>query len=405
MRNFIVVGIVLFTTAFACGGDWPGYLGPQHNGASAETGLLRAWAKDGPKKLWEKNVGSGWSGVAAAGNQLILFHRIGDEEIVECLVASSGKTIWKQSLPTGYVDDFNFDDGPRGTPAISGGLVYVLGAEGRLACLKLADGSKVWEQKLAEAYPFRKGYFGVGTSPLVVDGRLFVNVGGKGAGVVAFDAKSGNELWKATDHKAGYSSPTVATLDGKKRIVFLTRDGLLVLDPENGKVIHDRPFRARIDASVNAATPLVQGNQVFVTSSYNTGALLLEAGAGGFKEIWKNDESLSCHYNTPVPAEKHLFGIHGRQEYGADLRCVEWATGNVVWEKKRFGCAGLIAVDGLIVAAVETGEIVLLEANAKEYRELGRVQALGEKMRAAPALSDGRLFIRDTKKLAAFAVK
>lgn len=405
MRCFAILLLLTVVQAISFGADWPQFLGPNRDGTSSESNLARSWPNNGPKKLWERSAGSGWSGIAVAGDQLILFHRVGDEEIVECLAASSGKPVWKSAAPTGYVDDFNFDDGPRATPAISGNWVFTLGAEGRLICLRLTNGEKIWERKLAEDYPFRKGYFGVATSPLVAEGRVFVNAGSKGAGIVAFDAATGRELWKATDHKAGYSSPTMARIDGKQRLICLTRDGLLILDPNNGSVVHERPFRARIDASVNAAAPLVHGDRIFVSASYNTGALLVAAAKDGWSDVWKNDRSLSCHYNTPVRSGEHLFGIHGRQEYGASLRCVEWATGDVAWEKKRFGCASLILADGLLIALVETGEIVLIEANAKEYRELGRFQALGDKLRAAPALADGRLFVRDTKKLAAFTVK
>jgi outer membrane protein assembly factor BamB len=230
-------------------------------------------------------------------------------------------------------------------------------------------------------------------------------VGGKGAGIVAFDRKTGKEQWKATSDEASYSSPTVANFSGKRRLVFFTREGLVVLEPADGKVVHQLHWRARIAASVNAATPLVSDDHVFISASYATGAMLLHAGADGWKEVWSNDQSLSNHYNTGVLHQGNLFGIHGRQEYGADLRCVEWKTGKVRWSKERFGCSSLILADGLLIAAVDTGELVLLDADAERYREKGRFQALEKPVRAMPALSDGRLFVRDGKQLAAWNVK
>ena len=271
--------------------------------------------------------------------------------------------------------------------------------------MTLDDGKRLWDRDLSNDYPSKKGYFGVGTSPLVDAERVYVNVGSKGAGVVAFDRKTGKELWKSSDDGASYSSPVLAKLGGKSQLIVFTRAGLLVLEPDSGKFVHSMPFRARIDASVNAATPLVDGNRVFLTSSYNTGAILLEAGKDDWKTVWKNDDSLSCHYNTPVKVGDFLYGIHGRQEAGGELRCVEWATGKVRWTKEGFGCASLIAADGMLIAAAESGDLVTFDANAEKYHETNRVSALAKPVRGGPALSDGRLFVRDGKHLVVWQVK
>ena len=207
---------ILAMASLAAGADWPQFLGPTRNGHSSETGLLREWPKDGLTKAWERKVGAGFSGPAVAGGKLILFHRVGDDEVVECLDAKTGKEQWKHAAPTGYIDDFRFDEGSRATPIIAAEHVYTLGAEGRLTCLGFKTGNKVWSRDLATDYPFRKSYFGVGTSPLVDGDRVFVNVGSKGAGVVAFDRKTGKELWKATNDRASYSTPTVAEIRGKR---------------------------------------------------------------------------------------------------------------------------------------------------------------------------------------------
>ncbi len=403
--NRIGVLVILILPTITRAADWPQFLGPSRDGHSAETGLLHEWPKDGPPKAWECDAGPGFSGPAIAGGKLILFHRAGDDEVVECLDAKTGKKLWKHSNPTGYVDDLGKGDGPRATPVITGERVYTLGAEGRLQCLEFADGKKVWERDLAADYPFRKGYFGVASSPLVDGDRIFINIGSKRAGVVAFDCKTGKEVWKASNDRASYSTPAVAEIAGKRVLLFFTREGLLVLDPKDGAVIHKRQFRARIDASVNAATPLVFGDQVFLSASYQTGALLLDGN--GWKDIWKSDEVLSNHYNTSVKVGDYLYGVHGREEAGGELRCVEWKTGKVDWTKPGFGCAHLIAADGMLIAAVESGELVLLEATPKAYTERGRFAALDKPRHAvaAPALADGLLFVRNDKKLAAWKLR
>jgi outer membrane protein assembly factor BamB len=188
------------TTSFAA--DWPQFLGPERNSTSTETGLLQSWAEKGPPILWQREVGEGYSAPVLAGERLILFHRVGNEEIVECLNAADGKEKWKHGEATNYSDPLGKGDGPRSTPSIAGDRVYTLSPGGRLLCLNLNDGKKVWQRELLKDYNVPASYFGVGTSPILEAGRLLVNVGGRGAGIVAFDKDSGKEAWKATEDGA-----------------------------------------------------------------------------------------------------------------------------------------------------------------------------------------------------------
>jgi outer membrane protein assembly factor BamB len=380
------------------GADWPQHLGPQRDNVSPETGLARAWPKDGPKAIWDKKAGAGWSGPVVAGERAILFHRIDNDEIVDCVEAATGKTIWRQSYKTRYVDDFGFDSGPRATPLIADGKVFTLGAEGELTAFDLAKGDVLWQKNLNKEYNPPKGFFGVATSPILATGKLIINVGAKGAGVVAFDPKNGKEIWKASDHGVSYSSPVAAKINGEELAIFFTRQGLLALTADKGEVRYEHPWRPRLNASVNAATPIVAGNRIFLTASYSLGAILLEAVKEGVNQVWSNDTSLSCHFNTPVLVNERLFGIDGRQEGKPQLRCVEWKTGKVLWTKEGFGCATLIAVEGLLLALVENGDLVLFEPSTVGYKELARAAILGGKVRTAPALSGGRLLARDNDK-------
>jgi len=385
--------------------DWPQYLGPSRDGHSPETGLNWNWPKGGPPVAWAIDVGSGWAGPVVAGDRLILFHRVGDEEVVACLDPATGKEKWAAKYRTRYRDDFMFDDGPRATPLIAGGRVFTLGANGDLHGWDLATGKPLWHHNLLTEYGAPKGYFGVACSPVLAGGKLLINVGAKGAGIVAFDPASGKEAWKATDDAASYSSPTVAEVGGKTLALFLTRGGLAAVEPETGKVRFTFPWRPRIDASVNAATPLVWKDEIFLTVSYNTGAVLLRAKGDELEEVWSNDRSLSCHYNTPVRVGDYLYGVHGRQEGVAQLRCVEWKTGTVKWTVPRFGTATLIAVDGGLLALTEGGELIRFDASPDAYKERARAKVLTSPTRAAPALAAGRLFARDGSKLVCVKLK
>lgn len=333
--------------------------------------------------------------------QVILFHRVENEEVLESLDAATGKAQWKTTYRTRYTDDFNFDNGPRSTPLVATGKVFTLGADGDLSAFRLTTGEKLWTRNINTDYGVNKAFFGVGTSPMIAAGKLIINVGAKGAGVVAFDPANGKELWKSTDDGVSYSSPVTAKIDGEELAVFFTHKGLLALKPADGKEVYSYPWRPRINASVNAASPIVSGNQIFISTSYGTGAVLLEASKGGeLTEVWKGDKSLSCHYNTPVLLNGYLYGLDGRQEGGqAQLRCVEWKTGKVMWKEPAFGCATLTLADGLMLAMAETGALVLIEPKPEGYKELAKATLLEKPVRAATALSGGKLYARDSKQL------
>ena len=387
--------------------DWPQFLGPTRNGVSTETGLKATWPKNGPPVVWEKEIGEGFSGPVVVGDRVILFHRVGDQEVVECLGAADGATKWKQGYATKYSDQYGKGDGPRSTPLVAGGRVYTLGADGVLQCLKLDNGDKVWRRSLHADYEVRPGFFGVATSPLLEGGRLLVNVGGAhGAGIVAFNKDDGKQVWKADDHDASYSSPVAAELGGARRVVFFTRDGLAVLDPADGAIRYSKHWRSRMDASVNAASPVVVGDEIFLTACYGTGAVLLRVKKDDVETVWSGDKSLSCHYGTPVYKDGYLYGFDGRQEEGARLRCVEMKSGKVQWTSENFGCGSMILADGKLIILTENGDLVLAKANPDKYEELARAAVLTNVPCRAPlALADGKLYGRDGKKLVCWNLK
>ena len=405
-RLFLCFPLILALTPQLRAADWPQLHGTARDGHSAETKLNWIWPKDGPKVLWKLDIGTGWAGPVVAGDRLIVFHRLENEEVVQCLDPATGKEKWKHAYRTKYTDDFGFDDGPRATPTIAGTRVFTLGANGDFSAVELATGKELWHRNLLEDYRASKGFFGAACSPLVMGDKVLVNVGGKGAGVVAFGAADGKEVWKATSDAASYSSPVAAEIDGKPAAVFLTRIGLRVLDPADGKSLYDFPFRPRDANSVQAATPLVWKDEIFLTASYATGGVLLSAKKGEVAEIWSNDKSLSSQYNTPVRVGDYLYGTHGRSDVGtAQLRCVEWKSGAVKWSEAKFGVATMIAVDGGVLALTEGGDLVRFDASPDGYKERARATILTKPTRAAPALADGRFFARDGKQLVCVSLK
>jgi outer membrane protein assembly factor BamB len=399
-KPLFVLGMCLLLASHAWAGDWPQFLGPTRNGVYAGTDLAEAWPQEGPPVLWQKKIGQGFSGPAVADHKLILFHRLENEEVVECLEAGTGRQLWRFAYPTAYEDDFGFDPGPRATPSIDGGRVYTFGAEGMLHCLDLLTGKKIWSVNAKTQFQAPKGFFGIACSPLVEGNALLLNIGGSnGAGIVAFDKATGKVLWKASNDEASYSSPIAATVKGHRYAFFFTRNGLVALDPGGGKIQFQYPWRPAISASVSSATPLVIDDLIFLSASYGTGAILLRVKDNSVEKVWSADRVLSNHYATSVHRDGFLYGFDGRQEQGCNLRCVELRTGKIRWQQEGFGAGTVTLAGNQLLLLTEKGELIRAAATPEEFKPNARAQILPFQVRAYPALADGLFYARSKDKL------
>ncbi|MSO35839.1 MAG: alcohol dehydrogenase [Acidobacteria bacterium] len=385
--------------------DWPQILGPGRNGIYTGAAIVASFPKTGPPLVWKRDIGAGFAGPAVSAGKLVLFHRVNNRETVEAMDAATGKTVWTFDYATSYRDDFGFDEGPRAVPVIAGGRVFTHGADGWLHGLDFATGRKLWSVDTRRVFEAPKGYFGVATSPLVDGDRVMVNVGGKAGGIVAFDAASGQTLWTSTSDEASYSAPVIADIAGQHTAVFFTRTGLVAVDPASGAVRYQYRWRARMAASVNAAAPIVVKDQIFLSASYGTGAVLLQVANNAVTPVWSGDESMSNHYSTSVYRDGYLYGFEGRQEFGQSLRCVELATGKVMWNVDGFGAGTLLIAGGSLVIMRESGELALAPVSPKAFRFNARAQLIPGVVRAYPALADGRFYVRNDRQLIAFDLR
>jgi len=386
-------------------GDWPQFFGPERNGVYRGPALLDKWPASGPRVVWQKQVGQGFSGPVVTEGRVILFHRVSDREVVESFDARTGAPQWQYGYPTSYRDDFGFDEGPRAVPVVTNGVVYTFGAQGQLHAVSLKTGTKLWSEDTMRRFSVPKGFFGAGGSPVIEGGKVIANIGGKGAGIVAFDAKTGKVLWTATDDEASYSSGTIATIGGRRSAIFLTRTGLAGLDPSTGQIQFQRRWRSRQAASVNAATPLVIGDLIFISAEYGPGAGVLRVEGSMLTELWTSDEVLSNHYATSVYRDGYLFGFHGRQEFGPSFRAVELRTGKVRWSQDKFNAGSVMLAGDRLLILRETGELILAEASPDAFRPVARAQILPATVRAFPALADGLLYVRNEKTLVALDLR
>lgn len=390
----------------ASAGDWPQILGPHRNGKADNETLADSWPADGPKTVWQRPVGRGYAGLAVVGKKGILFHRVENDEVVEAIDVRSGNRLWSGSAPTSYVSGISPDDGPRCVPVIHGEHVIVFGAQGMLACFRLADGHREWSRDTHHDFRASEGYFGAGSSPLVEGNKVIVNVGGakSGAGVVAFSLENGKTVWKFGNEDASYSSPVAVTIGGTRHVIIETRLTTFSIDPETGNVRFRIPFGMR-GPTVNGANPTVIGDRLFLTANYGIGAVYSKIQDASAEPLWSSNELISSQYATCIADRGLLYGIHGRDDVGvASLRCIDPEKQKILWEKEGFGYGTLLEADGKLLAQKTDGVLVLVRLDPTRYIELASAPIFTTKTFALPALSAGRLYVRDDHTLKCLAV-
>lgn len=398
---FVLVGLTgsdFLALPQAVAGDWPQILGPNRSGKALNEELAENWSAEKPAERWTADVGQGYAGPAVVGDRVYLFHRRDRRNQLDCYAARSGDVVWSLDWAANYRGGIDPDLGPRCVPVVSGGRIFLFSAGGDVHCATTA-GEKVWSRRLGKETKAQDGYFGFGSTPIVVGNRLLVNVGGSGdQSIVALNVDDGKTQWSKFRDAASYSMPVQRSRAAGSTVIFVTRLNLLEINPANGDVLFSQKFGA-IGPTVNAAAPvLLDNDRLFVTASYRVGAKCFALSDDGDpKTLWQSDDVLSSQYPTPVYYKGHLFGVHGREDGApASLRCVNVANGKVAWRKNGVGMAHLIVADDKLLMLTTQGELVLLEPSTEAYRELGRLQVSSATTRALPALSNGRLFLRDT---------
>jgi outer membrane protein assembly factor BamB len=413
MHRFLTAFLLTFSLALTLpAADWPQFLGPTRNGATSEA--VEPW-KGELKPLWKQPVGEAHSSPVVAGGLVYAFYQPKGKnaDALAAFDASSGERRWEKSYDR---EEFKplFGNGPRSTPAVADGKVFTLGGTGILACWDAKSGEIAWKVDTLKEFKTRNLFFGISTSPLVVGDVVVVMVGGKGAGIVGFDVKSGKPVWQATDEPASYSSPVAA--DGQ--IVTLTGAGLLGVS-EKGEKLWSVKLEGKVGPKQlieSSATPLVVGD-VVIGSTVTSGSMAVRAvpdGDGKYKtdQVWFN-KALTCYFSTPVVVGDHLYMVNGAATLlnpSIILRCVELKTGKVAWEKKNVGKYHAAIVrcgppgQERLLMLDDTGALVLFEADAKEYKELARSKVCGETW-AHPALVDGHVYLRDNENLICVPLK
>lgn len=383
-------------------GDWPQWRGPNRDGRSAETGLLTQWPAGGPPLVWKAGgAGTGFSSMSVAAGKLYTVGARGGTEYVHAFDVATGRKLWEVANGSEYSNDRG--NGPRGTPTIDGGRLYVLGASGDLTSLDAARGTRIWSVNVLKQFGGDNPRWGLSESPLIVGDRLLVNAGGRGASIVAFDKRDGKVIWKSQSDGAGYSSAVVQRVGSTDQAVFFTATRAVGVDITDGRLLWEYPRVANRVA--NIATPVVKDNFVFLSSDYGTGAALLklDAAGGGItaSEVYFTQE-MRNHHSSSILVGEHLYGFSS-----AILTALRFADGVTAWKDRSVGKGSLAFADGHLYLFSENGVVGLAEATPAGYREKGRftIDQAGLPTWAHPVIAGGRLYIRDQDTIYAYRVK
>lgn len=404
------VGLVLLAMQLpAAAADWPQFLGPQRNGISSETGLLDKLPSGGPKEVWRAEGGIGMSGLAIRAGMLATLVQKSGQQFVVAFDAKTGKPLWETSIAPEYKNAMG--NGPRATATMTANAVFAFSGQGILCALAPDSGKILWKVDVFGELGGKPAEYGMACSPLVVDNLVMVTAGTQGGTLLGFDAKTGKLRWKAGSGTPGYSSPALREVGGTKQIIAFTGAGAAGVVPQSGEVLWEYPYKTDYDC--NIATPLAYEGQVFISAGENHGSALLSLTAQNetFKvgEVWTSfgkGSVLRNEWQTSILLDGHLYGLDNVGSAGpvTHLTCVNAKTGKCVWQQPRFGKSNLIAADGKLFISTMKGELVVVRATTDGFDELGRAKVLGT-TRQAPALANGRLYLRDDREIVCLDVR
>ena len=399
--------------------SWPGVRGPAFNGHSTDIDLLDAWPDDGPPVLWTRKLGQGYSAFVGEGDRVFTQSQNMTGQYLYCLKADTGETIWEHRYDWPY-ESAGVYPGPRSTPTLYHGCVYFTSPDGLLGCLNQSNGGLVWSVDLLVTYGIEGCDFGYACSPTLIDEMVILPVGGRDAGVVAFSAASGRELWRSTSEPASYTPAYPIEVYGKRLVVCYMQNCLLILNRETGKVLRTLDLSQGYDE--HSAWPIYNEPLLWLSAPFRAGSYALDLSvlkdpAKELERAWTS-KMMSNDVCSSVFVDGYVYGFDifdvqsktHRPSRGI-FRCLEFSSGLESWSNGTgrprrssneedfvgdIGQCGIIAADGKLVVLNELGELILLKADPDECVELARCSVLGGELTwTAPCLHRGRVYVRN----------
>jgi outer membrane protein assembly factor BamB len=381
--------------------DFPQFLGPHRSAVVDEPWLGGDWKTSPPHILWKQPIGAAWSGFVVVGRRALTQEQRGEQELVTCYEASTGRLLWSHADPAHYQTTIA-GEGPRCTPTVVGNLVYTLGALGDLNCLDLATGRRLWRRNIAADAGTKMPEWGFSGSPLVATGRVHVSAGGKpDKSMLAYDAETGYLAWTAGNSSISYSSPSVATLAGIPQILIFNSKRVTSHDLASGRVLWEYPWGI---GQPHVAMPVPVGtNRVLFSSGYGVGSELLEIAPGvsnslAARRVWKSNR-MKAKFSNLVAREGFLYGLDD-----GVLACIDLNDGSLRWKEGRHGHGQGLLIGDLYLLMAESGELLLLKLTPTAPEELGRYRVFDAKTWNPIALSGSRLLVRNDREAACLSL-
>ena len=381
-----IITLLLLCSGCIQAADWPQWRGTNRDGISAEAGWSAQWDAGGPKQLFKLNVGIGCSSVAVSRGRLYAIGNTNNTDTVSCLDASTGKEVWRQSYPS-PLDPNSFEGGPCATPTVDGSLVYTLNRAGDLHCLDAATGKVVWAKNLVNDFGGKAPKWGYAGSPLVLGKVVVVDVGAPGAATVALDKATGVVAWKSGDEAASYAAPMAFESGGKKYLALFNAFGLVVREADGGKAVAKQEWKTSYD--VNAATPIICGDKLFVASGYGKGGAQFQFAGSELKYVWQT-KKMRNQFSNCVLWQGCLYGFDE-----ARLTCLDFTTGDVKWTQEGLGKGSLMLADGKLIIQLEKGDLVIAAAAPDGFKEQARAKVLDQRCWVVPVLANGRIYCKN----------
>ena len=427
---FIFAVMVLAFAEPTVADDWPQWLGPNRDSVWNESGVLTSIPESGLKQVWRTPIGAGFSGPAVVGNRVFVTDFITEkgqhsnnpgkrsdvqgQERVLCIDRDTGKIIWKKEYPCHY--KISYSSGPRATPTVNEGKVYVVGAEGNFYCLAVEDGKEIWKRDFKADFGATTPIWGFSAHPLIVGDHLFCLVGGKGSVAVAFDKNTGKEIWRALDAKnQGYCPPTMIKAGGTDQLLIFHPEALNGLNPTNGNVLWSVKMKPAYEMSIIAP---IQHKDYLLTVALQKATLLLKLDPDEPKvsEVWRGKGTNPDH-NPPIVHEGHIYGV----DVNGRLRCIELVSGERKWESLATCTKGRPAssTTGFVVrngdhwyVTTEQGELIIAKMDPSGFQELGRAKMLEPTSMSFnrsivwshPAFANKCVFARNDKEIVCYSL-
>lgn len=391
-----VVGLLVLCTASTAikADDWPFFRGPHNDGVSREGGWNAKFPDSGPRIAWSRDVGIGVSSTIAVGDRVITMgnRKDKDQDVVLCLNATGGDVMWDFAYANTF-EERQFSGGTAATPTANDGHVYTLSYNGHLHCLKLADGTEVWKKNVIDDFSGEPPGWKYAGSPCVVGDLLILDIGGKNNSTLALNKKTGKKVWGTGNEKSGYAPPIPFKYGGTDSVLVFKGKAMHAFSRADGREFWKIPWET--DYDVNASSPSVIGDKLFISAGYQTGrGVLYQLGKGGPKKLWRNDD-IKTKMSSCAIYEGHVYGISEKKSL---LMCMRMSDGEAVWTEPGMGQYGTLTIaDDKLIILTDSGTLIIADASSEGYNQISIAKVLDGSCWVNPILSNGRIYCRNNK--------